>query len=83
MFQQKFLWFWNIRRQYFLISSSQNSKNFSMTLFLSFIKDTQYASELDESCMTYSVNVIRDDRDLKPYENIISFMDQIKSRILR
>ena len=52
-----------------------------MTLFLSYSsKDTQYASELDESCMTYGVNVIRDDRDLKPYENIISFMDQIKSK---
>src|SRR5258706_1752962 len=51
-----------------------------MTVFLSYSsKDSQYASELDSSCMLYGVNVIRDDRDLKSYDNIISFMNNIKT----
>lgn len=50
-----------------------------MTVFLSYSsKDTKYASELDNIFMKYGVNMIRDDRDLQPLENVRTFMQSIQ-----
>lgn len=51
-----------------------------MDVFLSYSsKDSEYASQLDELFLRYGVNVIRDTRNLRPLENIETFMQNISN----
>lgn len=50
-----------------------------MKVFLSYSsKDYIYASEIDNILGRYGVNLIRDDRDLRPLDNVTDFMRNIK-----